>query len=161
MFCFKCRRVIDAVCVVEVVQAWRVNGAMVHSEAGPGARAMFYRDTAAGNTSLGLPKSPSFHSGLDLVAAATDPGSNTVAGLSQVSGGVDPTGRGGTQNGDSAPGDMLIYSDTGLPRQLPSLLGKYAFHLFTTLLCSSSFIFPSSFIDRWLVPDILLWAKCH
>ncbi|KDR19354.1 hypothetical protein L798_05703 [Zootermopsis nevadensis] len=96
---------------------------MVHSEAGLGARAMFYRDTAAGNTTiLGLPKSPSFHSGLDLVAAA-DPGSNTVAGLSQV-GGVDPTGRGGTQNADPAPGDMLIYSDTGLPRQLPSLLGK-------------------------------------
>ncbi|XP_023721847.1 serine/threonine-protein phosphatase 2A 56 kDa regulatory subunit gamma isoform isoform X6 [Cryptotermes secundus] len=95
---------------------------MVHSEAGPGARAMFYRDTAAGNTTtLGLPKSPSFHSGLDLVAAAADPGSNTVAGLSQI-GGVDPTGRGGTQNGDSVPGDMLIYSDIGLPRQLPSLL---------------------------------------
>lgn len=95
---------------------------MVHSEAGPGARAMFYRDTA-NTSSLGLPKSPSFHSGLDLVAAAVDPCSNTVAGLSQV-GGVDPTGRGGTQNGDAAPGDMLIYSDTGLPRQLPSLLGK-------------------------------------
>jgi hypothetical protein len=109
-----------------VVQAWRVNGAMVHSEAGLGARAMFYRDTAAGNTtSLGLPKSPSFHCGLDLVAAAAaaDPCSNTVAGLSQV-GGLDPTGRGGNQNGDPAPGDMLIYSDTGLPRQLPSLLGK-------------------------------------
>jgi hypothetical protein len=107
-----------------VVQAWRVNGAMVHSEAGPGARAMFYRDTAAGNTTtLGLPKSPSFHSGLDLVAAATDPGSNTVAGLSQA-GGVDPASRGGTQNGDPVPADMLIYGDTGLPRQLPSLLGK-------------------------------------
>jgi hypothetical protein len=86
---------------------------------------MFYRDTAAGNTTtLGLPKSPSFHSGLDLVAAAAaDPVSNTVAGLSQV-GGVDPTGRGGTQNGDPAAGDMLIYGDTVLPRQLPSLLGK-------------------------------------
>lgn len=95
-----------------------MNGAMVHSEAGPGARAMFYRDTAAGNatTALGLPKSPSFHSGLDLVAAASDPGSNTVAGLSQGGGG-DPTGRGGAQNGDSIPG-------IGIPRQLPSLLGK-------------------------------------
>jgi hypothetical protein len=111
-----------------VVQAWRVNGAMVHSEAGPGARAMFYRDTAAGNTTtLGLPKSPSFHSGLDLVAAAADPCSNTVAGLSQISG-ADPTGRSGTQNGDSVPGDMLIYSDMGLPRQLPSLLGKKHFN---------------------------------
>ena len=100
------------------MQAWRVNGAMVHSEAGPGARAMFYRDTNT-TTTLGLPKSPSFHSGLDLVAAAADPGSNTVAGLSQVSGGADPSG----QNGDTAPGDMLIYSDSGLPRQLPSLLG--------------------------------------
>ena len=97
----------------------RVNGAMVHSAAGPGARAMFYRDTAAGSatTALGLPKSPSFHSGLDLVAAAADPGSNTVAGLSQGGGG-DPTGRGGcTQNGDCIQG-------IGIPRQLPSLLGK-------------------------------------
>lgn len=97
----------------------RLNGAMVHSTAGPGARAMFYRDTAAGNatTALGLPKSPSFHSGLDLVAAAADPGSNTVAGLSQGGGG-DPTGRGGgTQNGDCIP-------SIGIPRQLPSLLGK-------------------------------------
>ena len=100
---------------MKLVQAWRVNGAMVHSEAGPGARAMFYRDTNTTST-LGLPKSPSFHSGLDLVAAAADPGSNTVAGLSQVPGGADPTG-------DPGPGDMLIYSESGLPRQLPSLLG--------------------------------------
>ncbi|KAJ9600184.1 hypothetical protein L9F63_009518, partial [Diploptera punctata] len=55
-------------------------------EAGPGARAMFYRDTNTTSSTLGLPKSPSFHSGLDLVAAAADPGSNTVAGLSQISG---------------------------------------------------------------------------
>jgi hypothetical protein len=98
---------------------------MVHSGAGPGARAMFYRDTAAGNatTALGLPKSPSFHSGLDLVAAAADPGTITTAGLSQV-GGVDPTGRGGTQNGDAIPDDMLMYGDIGIPRQLPSLLGE-------------------------------------
>ncbi|KAJ8874394.1 hypothetical protein PR048_025243 [Dryococelus australis] len=73
---------------------------MVHSEAGPGARAMFYRDAAG--TLGGLPKSPSFHSGLDLVAAAVE----------------GP----GAPPGDSA----LVYSggQLGLPRQLPLLMGE-------------------------------------
>lgn len=38
---------------------------MVHSEKGPAMRAVFYSAPA-----LGLPKSPSFHSGLDLVAGS-------------------------------------------------------------------------------------------
>ncbi|XP_066996486.1 serine/threonine-protein phosphatase 2A 56 kDa regulatory subunit gamma isoform isoform X2 [Anabrus simplex] len=86
---------------------------MVHSEAGPGARAMFYRDTAGSTTALGLPKSPSFHSGLDLVAAAVDPGNQL---------GIDPIGPSCISKDDCDSGGMLIYSHSSLPRQLPSLL---------------------------------------
>lgn len=78
---------------------------MVHSAVGHGA--MYHRDSLS--TALGIPKSPSFHSGLDLVAAVE------TAGLKQL-GSVDIEAR--------PSDDLMMYSS--LPIQLPSLLGKYS-----------------------------------
>ncbi|XP_049776169.1 serine/threonine-protein phosphatase 2A 56 kDa regulatory subunit gamma isoform isoform X4 [Schistocerca cancellata] len=90
---------------------------MVHSEGGPGTRAMFYRDNST--SALGLPKSPSFHSGLDLVAAA-DPG---VAGGGDGGGGVGlPGGAAMAKAGEArSAADVLGYGQA-MPRQLPPLL---------------------------------------
>ncbi|XP_046980755.1 serine/threonine-protein phosphatase 2A 56 kDa regulatory subunit gamma isoform isoform X3 [Schistocerca americana] len=92
---------------------------MVHSEGGPGTRAMFYRDNST--SALGLPKSPSFHSGLDLVAAA-DPG---TAGGGDGGGGVGvglPGGGAMAKAGEArSAADVLGYGQA-MPRQLPPLL---------------------------------------
>ncbi|XP_049851138.1 serine/threonine-protein phosphatase 2A 56 kDa regulatory subunit gamma isoform-like isoform X3 [Schistocerca gregaria] len=90
---------------------------MVHSEGGPGTRAMFYRDNST--SALGLPKSPSFHSGLDLVAAA-DPG---AVGGGDGGGGVGLPGGGAMAEAGEArsAADVLGYGQA-MPRQLPPLL---------------------------------------
>lgn len=85
---------------------------MVHqSRVSEAPRPMFYRDGGAG----GLPKSPSFHSGLDLAGETCDLDLGRPRSFLQI---------------DSPPQDsnqtaIHIYGGlTALPRQLPALLGK-------------------------------------
>lgn len=79
---------------------------MVHSEKGPATRAMFYNTPA-----LGLPKSPSFHSGLDLMASSLGNNMTSV----------------NNSNEDSNPSSNEIstrITNDAFTKQLPLLLGK-------------------------------------
>lgn len=76
-----------------------------------------YQQAAAGgqamlNSTLGIPKSPSFHSGLDLVATTNNMMENNS----------NNNNNNNNNNNGQQQDEQLIYG--GLPLQLPSLLGK-------------------------------------
>lgn len=95
---------------------------MVHSGKEPAGRAMLYTSPV-----LGLPKSPSFHSGLDLVATSD----LALANMST-------TNNATSANNNSCPdSDHSDCSDT-MQRQLPLLSGTQALLVFPTVSLSLS-----------------------
>lgn len=106
---------------------------MVHGAPGFGGATassspvMFYRDPAAVSASLGLPKSPSFHSGLDLLASASlGPNDNGGGGVACVAGASPNASMGvcGEVSETSFVANTLVTA--GIPRQLPSLMGAFS-----------------------------------
>ena len=109
---------------------------MVHGAPGFGGATassspvMFYRDPAAVSASLGLPKSPSFHSGLDLLASASLGPNGTGGGGAACVPGASPTASMGVCG--QVPETSVVANTVntlvtaGLPRQLPSLMGAFS-----------------------------------
>ncbi|KAF4532338.1 hypothetical protein B566_EDAN003641 [Ephemera danica] len=108
---------------------------MVHSEdlsPQQASRAMFYsRDTSNNNNNSGLPKSPSFHSGLDLAAAAA--ASPVIRRHSRNDSMLMATAMASAKASPEDVGcGMLIYTSSKgngtVPRQLPALIEvRYCF----------------------------------
>lgn len=101
---------------------------MVHSEE-VSPQQMFYNITNTHTNNSGLPKSPSFHSGLDLAAAAAS--SPVIRRHSRNSDREELMLMTSTASAKASPEDVgvLIYTNPKgnngtVPRQLPALIGR-------------------------------------